>query len=134
RRRHTRFSRDWSSDVCSSDLHAHALRPRREHAARSRTHRRQQPATAGMTAIEDRMVPRALAMIARHGVSATYANYISSEMTVEGDIEVDEDGDGLNEETDYTVTVSLPVPVDEVGGDAQTIGESVTFLAGSGLT
>src|SRR5690606_41184173 len=23
RRRHTRFSRDWSSDVCSSDLHAH---------------------------------------------------------------------------------------------------------------
>src|SRR5690606_40898227 len=31
RRRHTRFSRDWSSDVCSSDLalsadtHAHAL-------------------------------------------------------------------------------------------------------------
>src|SRR5690606_40366224 len=22
RRRHTRFSRDWSSDVCSSDLHA----------------------------------------------------------------------------------------------------------------
>src|SRR5690606_40362034 len=24
RRRHTRFSRDWSSDVCSSDLRAHA--------------------------------------------------------------------------------------------------------------
>src|SRR6266511_3223467 len=24
RRRHTRFSRDWSSDVCSSDLHAPA--------------------------------------------------------------------------------------------------------------
>src|SRR5579883_1998436 len=24
RRRHTRFSRDWSSDVCSSDLHARA--------------------------------------------------------------------------------------------------------------
>src|SRR5690606_40592931 len=23
RRRHTRFSRDWSSDVCSSDLHTH---------------------------------------------------------------------------------------------------------------
>src|SRR5690606_40076074 len=23
RRRHTRFSRDWSSDVCSSDLHDH---------------------------------------------------------------------------------------------------------------
>ena len=87
-----------------------------------------------MTAIEDRMVPRALAMIARHGVSATYANYISSEMTVEGDIEVDEDGDGLNEETDYTVTVSLPVPVDEVRSDAPTVQESVTFLAGSGLT
>src|SRR5690606_40884730 len=26
RRRHTRFSRDWSSDVCSSDLRAHNLR------------------------------------------------------------------------------------------------------------
>src|SRR5690606_40850478 len=25
RRRHTRFSRDWSSDVCSSDLHLEAL-------------------------------------------------------------------------------------------------------------
>src|SRR5690606_40240885 len=25
RRRHTRFSRDWSSDVCSSDLLAHKL-------------------------------------------------------------------------------------------------------------
>src|SRR5207302_3385849 len=25
RRRHTRFSRDWSSDVCSSDLHPHEL-------------------------------------------------------------------------------------------------------------
>src|SRR5256884_1687041 len=27
RRRHTRCSRDWSSDVCSSDLNPHALRP-----------------------------------------------------------------------------------------------------------
>src|SRR5690606_40260871 len=26
RRRHTRFSRDWSSDVCSSDLGSHAAR------------------------------------------------------------------------------------------------------------
>src|SRR5690606_40347461 len=26
RRRHTRFSRDWSSDVCSSDLRAHQRR------------------------------------------------------------------------------------------------------------
>src|SRR5690606_40670242 len=25
RRRHTRFSRDWSSDVCSSDLRAHDI-------------------------------------------------------------------------------------------------------------
>src|SRR5690606_40348671 len=25
RRRHTRFSRDWSSDVCSSDLTVHAI-------------------------------------------------------------------------------------------------------------
>src|SRR6266511_5657814 len=27
RRRHTRFSRDWSSDVCSSDLAVDQLRP-----------------------------------------------------------------------------------------------------------
>src|SRR5690606_39448320 len=27
RRRHTRFSRDWSSDVCSSDLFDPALKP-----------------------------------------------------------------------------------------------------------
>src|SRR5690606_40590070 len=33
RRRHTIFSRDWSSDVCSSDLHAYSLRRSREHAA-----------------------------------------------------------------------------------------------------
>src|SRR5690606_39843407 len=26
--RHTRFSRDWSSDVCSSDLVFHKMRPR----------------------------------------------------------------------------------------------------------
>src|SRR5690606_39824949 len=26
RRRHTRFSRDWSSDVCSSDLHCDLVR------------------------------------------------------------------------------------------------------------
>src|SRR2546429_1204733 len=36
RRRHTRCSRDWSSDVCSSDLQvlddlAHQMEPRREH-------------------------------------------------------------------------------------------------------
>src|SRR5687768_11636150 len=30
RRRHTRCSRDWSSDVCSSDLHADALPPERQ--------------------------------------------------------------------------------------------------------
>src|SRR5207302_4734190 len=28
RRRHTRFSRDWSSDVCSSDLHVRAFAKR----------------------------------------------------------------------------------------------------------
>src|SRR5690606_40956786 len=27
RRRHTRFSRDWSSDVCSSDLEVHGFLP-----------------------------------------------------------------------------------------------------------
>ena len=30
RRRHTRYWRDWSSDVCSSDLHRHVLDPRHE--------------------------------------------------------------------------------------------------------
>src|SRR5690606_40241960 len=30
RRRHTRFSRDWSSDVCSSDLVASSFRPDQE--------------------------------------------------------------------------------------------------------
>src|SRR2546429_3766262 len=33
RRRHTRCSRDWSSDVCSSDLQPVAARVAREHAA-----------------------------------------------------------------------------------------------------
>src|SRR5690606_40533149 len=31
RRRHTRFSRDWSSDVCSSDLARQGLRPQLIH-------------------------------------------------------------------------------------------------------
>src|SRR5690606_39775471 len=31
RRRHTRFSRDWSSDVCSSDLDPPAILARPEH-------------------------------------------------------------------------------------------------------
>src|SRR5690606_39999748 len=31
RRRHTRFSRDWSSDVCSSDLHARITQLSEEH-------------------------------------------------------------------------------------------------------
>src|SRR5207302_8244055 len=31
RRRHTRFSRDWSSDVCSSDLHWYACTYHRAH-------------------------------------------------------------------------------------------------------
>src|SRR5690606_40402846 len=34
RRRHTRFSRDWSSDVCSSDLWTGDLRRRRVHGDR----------------------------------------------------------------------------------------------------
>src|SRR5690606_40775405 len=46
RRRHTRFSRDWSSDVCSSDLagadRALSLQgsPRRSHRIRRQRHRR----------------------------------------------------------------------------------------------
>src|SRR5690625_6853645 len=36
RRRHTRWPRDWSSDVCSSDLAAHAHCPRRGQVARGR--------------------------------------------------------------------------------------------------
>src|SRR2546430_9214351 len=34
RRRHTRFDCDWSSDVCSSDLEARWLRPRRDRQGR----------------------------------------------------------------------------------------------------
>src|SRR5690606_40826269 len=37
RRRHTRFSRDWSSDVCSSDLHH--PKPRRPDRGRERAWR-----------------------------------------------------------------------------------------------
>src|SRR5690606_40313939 len=33
RRRHTRFSRDWSSDVCSSDLGAPQPKPHARHAS-----------------------------------------------------------------------------------------------------
>src|SRR5690606_9126901 len=36
RRRHTRFSRDWSSDVCSSDLERDLLRGRKSGADRDR--------------------------------------------------------------------------------------------------
>src|SRR5690606_40565969 len=44
RRRHTRFSRDWSSDVCSSDLQQYRPgidRPAREQGATNRLHRKQ---------------------------------------------------------------------------------------------
>src|SRR6266511_5176492 len=40
RRRHTRFSRDWSSDVCSSDLHGCGLLTEELPPARSRAPRR----------------------------------------------------------------------------------------------
>src|SRR5690606_39557875 len=55
RRRHTRFSRDWSSDVCSSDLCAPARCPDRHRPAGTvaRAHRpgqgRGRPATAPRT-------------------------------------------------------------------------------------
>src|SRR5690606_40928071 len=39
RRRHTRFSRDWSSDVCSSDLRQHAAEEIDQLAAICRDHR-----------------------------------------------------------------------------------------------
>src|SRR5690606_39618936 len=39
RRRHTRFSRDWSSDVCSSDLQAALAARTREAAAREAARR-----------------------------------------------------------------------------------------------
>src|SRR5690606_39812578 len=58
RRRHTRFSRDWSSDVCSSDLfaaaasggpaHGHAYRGNA--AAAGGTDRRSSPSSAGRRA------------------------------------------------------------------------------------
>src|SRR5205809_6953457 len=56
RRRHTRCSRDWSSDVCSSDLappgdgQAHGGRPRR----RARAHRRER--LPGKSRSEERRV------------------------------------------------------------------------------
>src|SRR2546422_5231303 len=40
RRRHTRCSRDWSSDVCSSDLYRRVRAARLPHAARSAGARR----------------------------------------------------------------------------------------------
>src|SRR5690606_40013669 len=40
RRRHTRFSRDWSSDVCSSDLAVHAIRGSRGQGALRRGSKR----------------------------------------------------------------------------------------------
>src|SRR5256885_5931328 len=43
RRRHTRLQGDWSSDVCSSDLHLGALRDRRGRAHRQRLRRRRRP-------------------------------------------------------------------------------------------
>src|SRR5690606_39889138 len=46
RRRHTRFSRDWSSDVCSSDLVRHGFelqrREERTRTARHDEHRREE--------------------------------------------------------------------------------------------
>src|SRR5690606_40862443 len=44
RRRHTRFSRDWSSDVCSSDLVASRFLHHRPHPLRSQATARPLPA------------------------------------------------------------------------------------------
>src|SRR5690606_40104305 len=53
RRRHTRFSRDWSSDVCSSDLSripaAHTVRPG---VPAAWIRRRRRAATAGSLSLE----------------------------------------------------------------------------------
>src|SRR5690606_39371374 len=45
RRRHTRFSRDWSSDVCSSDLSERLSTRDQEPIRRAPTEASQQPAT-----------------------------------------------------------------------------------------
>src|SRR5207302_2325538 len=53
RRRHTRFSRDWSSDVCSSDLRSSCPEPSRRVQSRKRSGRvflaghRDYPTTTG---------------------------------------------------------------------------------------
>src|SRR5690606_40248564 len=52
RRRHTRFSRDWSSDVCSSDLGA---------AVAVQQARARQPVAARADAAQDRALARPLA-------------------------------------------------------------------------
>src|SRR2546430_11382792 len=43
RRRHTRFDCDWSSDVCSSDLHPRAGRPRQQGPLEQREGERPRP-------------------------------------------------------------------------------------------
>src|SRR5689334_24044959 len=43
RRRHTRWNCDWSSDVCSSDLHLHAATSRQKGAVSPRRRRRRVP-------------------------------------------------------------------------------------------
>src|SRR5690606_40755617 len=69
RRRHTRFSRDWSSDVCSSDLHRPAcgqsLPLRADHQPRElqpgrchREHRHRRPGHAARGGEEDRKSTR----------------------------------------------------------------------------
>src|SRR5690606_41192618 len=58
RRRHTRFSRDWSSDVCSSDLAPRAHRDRAPDGYRDAARERQECA---MTTIERLSLPLLLA-------------------------------------------------------------------------
>src|SRR5690606_40170236 len=60
RRRHTRFSRDWSSDVCSSDLWL---------VTRIRLRLSRQPYTAGAIQGVDQNLSRTIATVAARPVS-----------------------------------------------------------------
>lgn len=85
-----------------------------------------------MTDLDDRMLPRVLALIARNGISATYRQTADEGFNVTtGEIDLGEDG-GI---TSYTVTVSPLTPVDlrYTPGGSIIEGTCQTYIAGSGL-
>src|SRR5690606_39951301 len=60
RRRHTRFSRDWSSDVCSSDLGSWENTPRSVFDALKRGFQEAQNRLAGLTSLDEDNIKPAL--------------------------------------------------------------------------